>query len=564
MKELLSFSLLACIMNVTSFAQTTYYHASCITPIGCEANYTVFMEIGAQPEAAGVITVDWGDGNTTTHNYTTSTGLSINYVDVSHAYALGGTYPVSFNVYSGTAGANVGSNQDTVITAPGPGSCGFIEIYTNQPPSSGYANVPYKFTDVNNNVTILTPSMWTNDYVGLNPANAPYTVQIDPNWLLANNLAQTSPNITISSFDADGRASGSQYHVVNVTCSSQNPDFGLSYGWATNFVAPFETGTLKLKVCNYACNNTSNVSVSLLMPPNFIPTTTALTNPVVSGNTLTFDITSLSGCRQLTIPFTIPGTTPAGTDFCFDLTLNGANDSDLSNNWDTICGVVSNSFDPNDKSVDLPTNINPNVTDQLRYMIRFQNDGNHDAVNVVIRDSISEHLDLSTFQYLGAKHGVATSINPSTRVVTFTFENINLGQSSVDLEASQGYVVYSISELPNLPVGTEIENTAYIYFDFNPAIVTNTTYNINQIPLGLSENKNEQIVFYPNPAQNKLHLSGSAVQKVSIYDLAGKLVLEETQIANNELLLNGLQTGIYQVVLHTGNAISTQKLVIQK
>jgi uncharacterized repeat protein (TIGR01451 family) len=135
--------------------------------------------------------------------------------------------------------------------------------------------------------------------------------------------------------------------------------------------------------------------------------------------------------------------------------------------------------------------VNPDAADEFRYVVHFQNDGNNNATNVVITDTISPNLDLSTFRLVGAKHGISTFVNTTTRVVTFTFNNINLAQSAADLDGSRGYVVYSISEMPNLPIGTEIENTAYIYFDFNPAIVTNTTYNINQTMLGLTNNSME-------------------------------------------------------------------------
>lgn len=566
--------MLAFLLNFAAFAQTTYFHATCLSPIGCEASYYVALEFGSQPETGGVLTVDWGDGNTSTQNFTSTSGQTYDYLDISHAYSAAGTYPVSFNVYSGTASAYVGSSQDTTITSPGPSSCGYIAINTTKiSPYVWYSNVPYKFTDVNGNTTILSPSTsypgYNNLYIGLNPANAPYTVEIEPNWLTANNLVQSTTNLTISSFDANGAVAGStpgQSYTVNVACnnSDPNPDFGITYSAVMSFFSFLQYGYLHLDICNYACSNTSTVSVSVQIPPSFVPVTTGLTNAVVSGNTLTFDIPNLSNCTYENIRFNFPGSTPAGTTFCFNVQLNHPNDSNLANNIDTVCGVVSNSYDPNDKSVDLPTNINPDAVDQLRYLIRFQNDGNANAANVVIRDSISPNLDLSTFQYLGAKHDVITSIDPATRVVTFTFENIDLGQSAVDLESSQGYVFYSISELPNLPVGTEIENTAYIYFDFNPAIVTNTTYNINQTTLGLQDNSIEQIGMFPNPAKDKLYFTGASVKEVTLYDLTGKVVLNSSDLTTNSISLSTVQTGIYQVVLRTSNGISTQKLVIQK
>lgn len=569
MKKIYALLTLTCLMHLTSFGQTTGYSFYADTTYGCQTTIGVQMTIGTLPEIGGVLSVDWGDGNTTTYNYTTTSGNTTHYTQVMHGYTLPGNYNVSFNVYSGTASANVDAGQTDVINAPGASNCGYLWIYTMQTsPAVNYMNVPYQFTDVNGTVTILMPSTSPGTvtvYTGLNPANAPYTAQIDPNWLSVNGLIQTSPNFTITSFNSNGMANNPQ-QTMTVSCNipSPNPDFGVSYAWGSNFVAPLQTGHLYLNICNYACSDTSDVSVSLQMPGSFVPNTSGLTNPVVTGNVLTFDILGLSDCQYIHIPFTFPGNTPAGTPYCFQLALSNPNDSYLGNNLDTICGVVLNSYDPNEKLVDQPTNIDPNTVEEFEYVIHFQNDGNFDAMDVVVQDTIALNLDLSSFKYVGSKHGVATSIDAITRVVTFSFNDINLGQSSVDLDASQGFVIYSISEEAGLPVGSVIENTAYIYFDFNPAIITNTTYNINQSTLGLDESKNEWITLYPNPAEDKIQFSGAAVKEVSIYDLTGKLVLEATNISNNEVSVNHIQTGIYQVVLKTGNSISTQKLVIKK
>lgn len=556
------------IVNLNGFAQTTNYNFSLDTISGCESTVGVHLTIGTLPETGGVISVDWGDGNNSTYNYTTATANTTHYIQVTHGYDLPGNYSALFNVYSGTAGANVDAGQTVVIPAPGAANCGYLWINTVQNvPLINYPNVPYLFTDANNNVTILTPSINSGGtgYSGLNPSNAPYTVQIDPSWLLANNLAQTSPNFTITGFNSNGMATNPQHNVtVSCTSPSSDPDFGIGYAWASNFVAPLQSGNLFLNVCNYACADTSDVAVAIQLPVNFVPNTTGLTNAVVTGNVLTFDITDLSECESLEIPFTFPGNTPGGTSFCFLISLHNPDDSFPANNIDTICGVVLNSYDPNEKQVDLPVNIDPNKLEELKYVIHFQNDGNFNALDVVVRDTISPNLDLSTFRYVGSKHGVAVSINASTRVVTFSFNDINLGQSAVDLDASQGYVVYTISENAGLPVGSTIENTAYIYFDFNPPIVTNTTYNINELPLGLNEATTEAIQLYPNPASDKIRFSGAEVNEIAIYDLAGKLVLETANIAGNEVSVQAIQTGMYQVVLRTANSVSTQKLVIRK
>ena len=67
----------------------------------------------------------------------------------------------------------------------------------------------------------------------------------------------------------------------------------------------------------------------------------------------------------------------------------------------------------------------------------------------------------------------------------FTFDNILLPDSSVNEMASHGYVRYQIQHRDGLPEETYVQNTAGIYFDFNPPVITNTVENIlvSQYPL---------------------------------------------------------------------------------
>ena len=57
----------------------------------------------------------------------------------------------------------------------------------------------------------------------------------------------------------------------------------------------------------------------------------------------------------------------------------------------------------------------------------------------------------------------------------------------MDEPNSHGFVSYRIHPLAGIPDPTRIENRKFIYFDMNPAIETNITWNtmVNQIPVGL-------------------------------------------------------------------------------
>ncbi|MBI1266746.1 MAG: hypothetical protein GC193_04845 [Cryomorphaceae bacterium] len=135
------------------------------------------------------------------------------------------------------------------------------------------------------------------------------------------------------------------------------------------------------------------------------------------------------------------------------------------------------SYDPNDITVtpsgwEEPKYVDPEET--LEYRIRFQNTGNYQAFNVVVRDTISEHLDLSTFDLKAYSHNVEPVINLDTREIAFYFNDINLPYEECCELESHGFIVYDIQPYADLAHNTVIENTAYIYFDFNDPIITNT------------------------------------------------------------------------------------------
>ncbi|MDP4826277.1 MAG: hypothetical protein NWR73_01220, partial [Flavobacteriales bacterium] len=149
------------------------------------------------------------------------------------------------------------------------------------------------------------------------------------------------------------------------------------------------------------------------------------------------------------------------------------------------------SYDPNDITVTPPGWNDPHFIGQeetLEYRIRFQNTGNFQAFTVLLRDTISEHLDLSTFELKAASHNVETMINLETRELVFTFNDINLPYEECCGDESIGQVIYEIKAYENLPANSLIENTAYIYFDNNEPIVTNTAFSTIYIcPENLAE-----------------------------------------------------------------------------
>jgi hypothetical protein len=243
----------------------------------------------------------------------------------------------------------------------------------------------------------------------------------------------------------------------------------------------------------------------------------------------------------------------------FSASVLAQGEQDLQFNSANFAAVVLNSYDPNDKQCHLPTNILPFEQEDLGYTVRFQNDGNYPALNVEIRDTISTNLDLSTFRLIAAKHPVTYSINPSSREIVFRFSGIQLQPSQDNLEASQGYVSYSIEEVPNLPLNAVIENTAYIYFDFNPAIITNTTFNINGF-VGLATAEQEEITLYPNPSSDGFYIKGLPQGEVSIYSVSGQFIMRQSFDATTKIDLSEMESGVYLVQVEGKGVVFVSKM----
>src|SRR6218665_2018610 len=544
-------------------AQIQEYNVNGDSLTGCQNNVSGYVVNGPLAEIAN-IEISWGDGTSDNVPLDIASNTYGSF-SKNHTYAVPGTYSVDVQFYSTVNAAYAGTGQQLDLLALSQSSCGYLNgfVYQTNPMMSHY-NVPFDCTGANGITTTITPAtMNWSDYIGLDPSNAPYTVSINDAWLTTNGYIQASADQTISSFDANGMSNTQITFIVSCNVPDQDPDFDVSYIWASNFVAPLQTGSVYVNICNTACSDTSDVEVSLYMPEGFVPNTTDLTNAVINGTTLTFDIPNLSNCSSLSIPFTFPGNTAAGTEFCFAIALYHPDDTDFSDNYDTICGTVLNSYDPNAKEVDHAEQINPAVRETLEYMIHFQNDGNYPAVNVEIIDTLSTNLDLSTFRLIGSKHGISYNLDPATRIVKFMFNQIYLAPSDQNLEASQGFVIYSIKEVTGLGDGDEIENTAYIYFDYNPAIITNTAYNVN-VTLGTNEHLKEIITLYPNPTSSIFQVSGADLEEIRIFDMTGKEVHSSILTNTNSVDVENLSNGIYTCVITSKTGVYQQKMTIKK
>jgi len=144
---------------------------------------------------------------------------------------------------------------------------------------------------------------------------------------------------------------------------------------------------------------------------------------------------------------------------------------------DIDCREVLASFDPNDKT-GYPLGYDDEnfiqESTQLEYVIRFQNTGTFTARRVVLRDTLSQFLDPTTVVAGSSSHPYTFEMI-GDGVLKFTFDEIMLPDSATNESASQGFVKFKINQRTDNEIGTIINNTAAIYFDFNEPIITNET-----------------------------------------------------------------------------------------
>lgn len=536
----------------------------------CPAPVNVYLYTYGQASGYNItdsvnVQVDFGDGST----YTNKVDIPQNWFwdSPTHTYNFAGTFSLRCIVTGPDLKADTA--YYTILVGD---TCGnvngvlFIDANSDCLFNTGETLLPGIPVLLKQNNTVVATSY--SDVTGEYNFNVPIGNSYD---------IMPAQNISNYGYSVPCPVSG---EYTNIYVPANGKDFGLTClsgydlqtslsGWGFR---PGFDGSVYPQAFNSSCL-TSNGQLELILDP-LTDYVSAFPLPTsISGDTLRWDFSNLNNINywwnyNSFSPQVIVNTDLAaqiGDTVCFTTNVTPiAGDLNTANNTYYTCYAVSNSWDPNMKEVS-PTgmgasgDIAPGIH-TMNYTVHFQNTGNDTAYNIFVLDTLSSNLDVSTFQITSSSHQLEADIL-NYNVVKFSFDNIMLVDSSTNEALSKGRVSYTIRTKSNLTVGTQIKNTAFIYFDYNPAIVTNTTLNTIAVTASVNEISSEDFIsIYPNPAKDRIKIVTHQTittqnNMLTIYDTQGRIVLQQTYHHDKpDVNISRLSKGIYYIKLRTNES----------
>ncbi|WP_055443373.1 T9SS type A sorting domain-containing protein [Lacinutrix himadriensis] len=289
-----------------------------------------------------------------------------------------------------------------------------------------------------------------------------------------------------------------------------------------------------------------------------------------TANSLTFNYADLNllETRNIDLQFNVFGspTTNINNTLVTTATINPVSGDNMpDDNVFTLNQTVIGSYDPNDIRVLEGEEILIEDADKyLHYIIRFQNTGTASAINVNVENILDDKLDWSTMQLESLSHAGRVEIKNGSEV-NFVFNNINLADSTNDEPNSHGFIAYKIKPKSDVAIGDIFYNTADIFFDFNPAIVTNTVSTEIVENLSVGEFNRNTFSIYPNPTENQLTIKSKyPLNNITVFDINGRKI-KAIKLSNHtlqyQLDVASLSNGMYFIELVSGNAKQTQKFI---
>ena len=197
----------------------------------------------------------------------------------------------------------------------------------------------------------------------------------------------------------------------------------------------------------------------------------------------------------------------------------------------------------------------------LEYHIRFQNVSTDTLGNVVVRDTIPSHLDVTSIRPGAASHPYTFEAY-GTGWVKFTFPDLELPNNTSNESLSHGFVKYRISQNPGNPMGTLIEHDDALIFELYraPKATNNMTHLVGGdtyeeflcflVNTDDFDFPNVEIKVYPNPFTEIAQIEVTGIDfktlNLHVFDMTGRRLRTETfDNSSFEFKKGDLTSGMY-------------------
>lgn len=383
----------------------------------------------------------------------------------------------------------------------------------------------------------------------------------NPNCARSYTIATIAPGQSVNSKNFYYSSNATTDVKVSMTCSGRL--------WYAFFMANYDA-TNYVTVSNTGCNRASGyVSVDQDYAPR--PHIANYNFDLQPGQSKTFEVRQ----NERNTPISVCNRSYTFTSTAY---VTNTTDVNLSNNVGT-CTFTGCPWDPNNKVVNpIRDQSNGGIYESdinLNYTVNFQNLGSAEATYVRIEDVLDlNKYEIESFEFLGSSHPSSWELVNNKLVVTM--KDLNLLPKDLDEAGSRGFITFTIKRKESLPLGTTIDNTAAIYFDFNEPVITNSAHSTIISPLSNEsvENKEEKLTLVPNPTSSSataiVNLGEATSVNLSVFNINGQLV---KNIATDGVLQAGthkinldvdaLASGAYIIQFKSATSVVTQKLIKQ-
>lgn len=358
----------------------------------------------------------------------------------------------------------------------------------------------------------------------------------------------------------------SQLGEFNFALKANCPNPDLAVDISTSAVRRGFKSDYIVNVKNIGATAATNNQLKVNLNPEIIPlTSTKSWDSIIyyqDSTLIFFNVSTINPGEQFTIRITDSVSLNLNiedTVYAYSTIYTNDSECDLTNNYTYDNQIVVGAIDPNDKLTLHKSYGNMRFVefkDTLNYKIRFQNVGNYSAARVLVVDTLSKSIDFKSIHQIESSHEGFNFTIDEKGILKWEFLDIDLPDSNTNEPGSHGFVSFKALLKKDIPEWSQVKNKAYIQFDYNKFIKTNTVFNtvVSSLEKVMTENE-LSLGSFPNPTRDKTNLYLNTPQKnripisfnqYTIQDVKGNIVQQKsTEQYVNEISLDNLNPGVY-------------------